>query len=238
MGADQAEYQQRTHQDQDTNMQFYPHKISTQLVASAVSASVATTGSFINNFAAIPVNRVNTASVALNITGSVGINGTGVVATGPQGPTGDRGDSGYRGDSIFLLSSAWSGSACGSGGTPVTCYGPVTLYNIGPAISECRFDQGGGIYYSSYADLGNVTNTDADGSFIYTDTCTTPATGISVHNGSGRIFYTDGVGAISSTACVAPGCSGTCSNGGGCADGCFCSSTDETMGFCQASPPS
>lgn len=217
-------------------MQFYPHKISSQLVASAVSASIAASGSFINNFAAIPITTVSTASLALNITGSAGANGTGVVATGPQGPTGTRGERGYRGDSIFLLSSAWSGSACG--GPPAECYGPFTLYSIGPGVSECRFDQGNATYYSNYSALNSEASTGADGYFMYTDSCTTTATGVSVHNGSGRIFYTDGAGVITSTACVAPGCSGTCSNGGGCAEGCVCSSNDDTIGFCQAPPPS
>jgi hypothetical protein len=101
-------------------MQFYPHNISVSVVGSAVSASLALSGSLINNFSAIPVNTIDTASLALNITGSRGADGTGAAVSGPKGATGTRGVTGFRGDSIFLLSSAWSGSACAA--PPVNCY--------------------------------------------------------------------------------------------------------------------
>ena len=99
-------------------MQFYPHKVSSTLVGSAVSSSVAATGSFVANFASIPVA---TASVALNIVGAAGTPGTSVSITGPKGATGVRGVTGFRGTSVFLLSSSWSGSSCA--GSSVPCYG-------------------------------------------------------------------------------------------------------------------
>jgi hypothetical protein len=110
-------------------MQFYPHNISTTLVGNAVSASLSLSGSFINNFAAITVNRVNTASLALNITGSRGADG----------------------DNILLLSSAWSGSACAA--PPVNCYAFDfgNTYSFG-GVRSCDF---GNIvtYYSTDSTL-------------------------------------------------------------------------------------
>ena len=119
-------------------MQFYPHNISTTLIGNAVSASLSLSGSFINNFSAIPVNTVNTASLALNITGSRGTDGTGAVVQGPQGATGTRGVTGFRGDSIFLLSSAWSGSACAA--PPANCYPHIfyPTYTLG-GVRFCDF---------------------------------------------------------------------------------------------------
>lgn len=99
-------------------MEFYPHNIQSNLVASAVSASQAASGSYIRNFAEITILKVNTASFALNITGSRGIDGTSVPVYGPKGDTGDRGDTGPRGNSIFLLSSSWNNGSCAPPPTP------------------------------------------------------------------------------------------------------------------------
>lgn len=186
-------------------MQFYPHKTSVNTTATAVSASIALTGSLINNFSAIAINRVLTASVALNITGSQGTDGTSVSVVGPTGPTGPRGETGYRGGNIFLLSSSWNGNTCGAG---VVCYplGGVdgyTLYRAGPG-TDCTLS-GGTLYNTSYtSDLTLVTNTAADGFILFRDrTCSTVAANVGVHNFN-RIFYTDGAGVISSVACSSP----------------------------------
>lgn len=184
-------------------MQFYPHNVSSTTIGSAVSASTATSASFINNFAGI---AINTASIALNITGSAGASGTSVAVIGPTGSQGVRGVTGFRGNSIFLLSSSWSGSACGSVGDP--CLGPITLYAIGPGFDECRTDQGSGTYYttSSLTLLQSNTVGDANGVILYTNSsCTSVAANNAINNGpfGPVIFYTDGAGVITSTGCLA-----------------------------------
>ncbi len=186
-------------------MQFYPHNISISEVGTAVSASLTATGSLINNFAALTIKVINTASLALNITGSRGADGTNVAVSGPKGATGDQGLQGYRGNNIYLLSSGWNDSVCG--GPPVTCYGPFTLYKIGPGIDACNTDQGSQTLYSD-ADSTIINSNivgDADGYILYTNnTCTTTyanSTPSPVHNTQGAIFYTDGSGVISSSPC-------------------------------------
>jgi hypothetical protein len=181
-------------------MQFYPHKTSVNTIPTAVSASIAFTGSFIDNFSAIQVNRVLTASIALNITGSRGTDGTSVNIIGPTGPVGARGATGFRGGNIFLLSSSWSGSACGGG---AICDGPYSLIPAGPGVGECGVGRGSSYRINSVINLSNVSNNAADGFILFTNvgTCATVAGNLSVHNGS-RVFYTDGAGVISSIPCV------------------------------------
>lgn len=181
-------------------MQFYPHNISVALVGTSVSSSLAVTSSLINNFSAIPVNRPNTASIGLNITGARGADGTGAVVYGPTGAVGARGATGPRGDNILLLSSSWSGSACG--GAPGSCVLSTLYQTIG--LDNCGSFSSPSTFYTSYpSGLGGVTDTSADGYILYQDvSCTTLATGIGQHNGS-RIFYTDGSGVISSVGCGA-----------------------------------
>lgn len=150
-------------------MQFYPHRISSNVVGFAISASIAQSGSLIANFSAIPVNTISTASVALNITGSAGANGTGGSVTGPTGPTGIRGVTGPRGHSVFLLSASWSGSACG--GAPVNCYEYqfATVYNIDEMTWTCDFGNPLNIYST---DSPSLT---LDVSPLYSNnTCTEP----------------------------------------------------------------
>ena len=102
-------------------MQFYPHNIPSTFVGQAVSASRADTGSLINNFSAIPITTIATASIALNISGSRGADGTSQSVIGPKGDTGTRGVTGPRGNSVFILSGSWhTGSPCGAGSA--TCY--------------------------------------------------------------------------------------------------------------------
>lgn len=98
-------------------MRFYPHNISSNIVGQATSASLAQLTTYLNNFTDISV-AVNTASLALNISGSAGTAGTDYTKTGDTGPVGDRGVTGPRGKSIYLLSGSWNTGSC----TPVSCY--------------------------------------------------------------------------------------------------------------------
>ena len=113
-------------------MQFYPNNVSANELGFAVSASIAKTGSFIANFSAIPVTIVNTASLALNITGTPGTTGTGASLSGPKGPLGAAGVAGPRGNSVYLLSSSWhdaskGGASCDTP-VPTNCW-EVKLYS-------------------------------------------------------------------------------------------------------------
>lgn len=182
-------------------MQFYPHKTSVNKAATAVSASIALTGSLINNFSAIAINRVLTASVALNITGSRGTDGTSVAVIGPTGPIGPRGETGYRGGNIFLLSSSWTSSLSTCGGV-TSCFGSYILRPAGPG-TECNVTRGR-LYNTNYGNLISITDTSANGSILFTDTgCSTVAANVGVHNGS-VIFYTNGAGVISTEICTQP----------------------------------
>jgi len=82
-------------------MKFYPHYLPT--IPFATSASITGQSLFLNNFSGIPVD---TASLALNITGSTGENGTSALITGPDGPRGFIGSTGPVGDGIYLLPSS------------------------------------------------------------------------------------------------------------------------------------
>jgi hypothetical protein len=164
-------------------MQFYPHNIPLTTIGSAVSSSLAKSGSYIANFAAVPVTTVNTASLALNIVGTAGVNGTGVVVPGPKGATGIRGVTGPRGNNVYLLSSSWHdeskvGATCPP--APSTCwqvdlysayivfgqgtcdystnppYNPVTYYTTSGS-SQLEVDQNFGAGFPLYA---NSTCTD------------------------------------------------------------------------------
>lgn len=168
-------------------MQFYPHNINVTTIGFAVSASIANSGSFINNFAAIPINTIATASFALNITGSSGLNGTGAVVQGPTGPTGDRGVTGFRGKSVFLLSSSWSGSACG--GAPPDCY-PVEFASVSEVggLYNCNFGELT-TYYTTTA-LPLIDNTSL---MFYNPTCTSPMNDVSPIGANGStVRYTTG----------------------------------------------
>ena len=182
-------------------MQFYPHNVPSTSAEFAVSASIARTGSFINNRSAFGATLISTASLALNITGTAGTSGTSYVSTGPTGPQGDRGVTGFRGNNIFLLSSSWhSGTPCTGG----ACEGPFTLYNIGPGFDECGTSLGSNSYYSN-ANSGIINSSNiasAGGYILYLDDeCTTVAANIAVHNNNNIIFYTDNTGTISTTGC-------------------------------------
>lgn len=174
-------------------MQFYPHNISTTIIGNAVSASLSLSGSLINNFAAIAINMVSTASVALNITGSRGANGTGAVVPGPQGATGTRGVTGFRGDNILLLSSAWSGSACPT--PPVDCYSHTfyPTYRIG-GERFCDFGDSGIPYYSTDFNLSAGSSP-----IYYNNICTNLATNanpLGAYGPTATAYSTDGSGIL------------------------------------------
>jgi hypothetical protein len=179
-------------------MQFYPHNISLTNVAQAVSASMALSGSFINNFAAIPVTTVATASVALNITGSRGVDGTGIIVVGPSGSQGPNGARGFSGKSIFLLSSSWHNFGTQPCATPPVQCDPINFGSVSVNGTDYICDFGSLItYYVStpFTGAGNVLytndictrkavnftpagaydqvvyNTDANGSTIFSATC-------------------------------------------------------------------
>lgn len=185
-------------------MQFYPHNIPSTLIGSAVSASSTITGSFINNFSALPVN---TASVALNITGSRGTDGTSVVVLGPKGTTGPRGVTGFRGNNILLLSGSWHSGACAA--VPEAC-NPFIFY---PAFTfggelQCDFSDFNQTYYST--DL----NFTVDSSIMYyNDICTNIVSNANPLGAfdDGEVYATDAAGVIS----VLGSCGDSSGGGGG-----------------------
>lgn len=144
-------------------MQFYPHQVPLTSVGSAISSSIAMSSSFIANFASIPVA---TASLALNISGAAGTNGTNINFPGPKGATGPRGVRGFRGDSVFLLSGSWQNPSvvCGA---PITCYEYSFAYAPGnTSPTACDFGTLA-TYYSTAASLSG-------GETMYSNnTCTT-----------------------------------------------------------------
>jgi len=82
-------------------MQFFPHNVPISITNTAVSASLTQTAQFLYNLGTI---AINTASLALNISGSTGASGSNYTKTGATGPQGSTGPSGYRGNSVYLLS--------------------------------------------------------------------------------------------------------------------------------------
>lgn len=162
-------------------MQFYPNNIPISTIASAVSASFALTSSLINNFAAISVTIVDTASVGLNLTGSAGLAGSnsGGPISGPKGAQGFRGVTGFRGNSVYLLSSSYSDAVCSA--PPANCF-DVNLYTVFAAVEAgffCDFSQGQfnpTEYYTTSGSSQESVDAHFDIGFpLYTnDTCTDP----------------------------------------------------------------
>jgi len=121
-------------------MEFFPKNAQVGSIGFATSASLAKTGSLIQNFAALSV----TATVALNQVGASGTNGTS--AAGPAGPKGARGATGvtgFRGDSVYLISSSWHdatkvGASCGTP-APTNCW-EVKLYAAYEAFGQYTCD--------------------------------------------------------------------------------------------------
>lgn len=192
-------------------MQFYPNNIPISTIASAVSASFALTSSLINNFAAISVTIVDTASVGLNLTGSAGLAGSnsGGPIPGPKGAQGFRGVTGPRGNSVYLLSSSlYSGSQCSA--PPANCF-DVNLYTAFAAVEEatffCDFSQGQfnpTEYYTTLGDSQEFVDAHFNtGSPLYTnDTCTDPVAsegilGAHLETGGNRVY---GVNSLSTSS--------------------------------------
>lgn len=165
-------------------MEFYPNNISVSTLASAVSASFALTSSLINNFAAISVTIVDTASVGLNLRGAAGANGTNAgPVPGPKGPRGDRGVTGPRGNSVYLLSSSWHdagnpGASCNTP-PPTNCW-TVDLYVAYKVFGEytCDFSTTPGFNPTRYYTTSGSSQELVDANFgigfpLYTNnTCT------------------------------------------------------------------
>lgn len=79
-------------------MESYPLGKS-NFASFTTSASLAARSSFL-------LARVNTASIALNFTGSIGPSGSGFTNTGSIGPQGPTGPTGPKGLGVYLLSSS------------------------------------------------------------------------------------------------------------------------------------
>jgi hypothetical protein len=88
-------------------MKYFPNYLTN--IPFAVSASITSQSRFLDNFSSTPID---TASLALNISGSVGANGTSVLVTGPQGPQGFAGFAGPPGSGIYLLPATRTYCAC------------------------------------------------------------------------------------------------------------------------------
>lgn len=152
-------------------MQFYPNNISVSTVASAISASFSQTSSLINNFSAISVTIVDTASVGLNLVGSTGANGTSAgPISGPKGPRGNTGVTGPRGDSVYLLSSSWHdasnpGASC-STPAPSNCW-YIDLYVSYLVFGEytCDFSSTPGYNPTRYYTTNGSSQEDVDTNF-------------------------------------------------------------------------
>lgn len=169
-------------------MQFFPHNISATSVAQATSASLAATVSYLNNFASV---RVDTASVALNFTGSVGATGSNYIKVGATGLTGLQGARGARGDSAYILAVGWSST------TPTTCnaISDVGTYNSGTTI--CSFENSVTLYSTSSI----IT----EGTIVYYDSaCSSLVTNISDLAISVKSFSTNGSGVVA----LGPDCGG------------------------------
>lgn len=134
-------------------MDFFPHRIAVTRVGNSISASKSPTALFINNFATTPIN---TASFALNITGSDGTAGSNYTVVGTRGVTGTTGATGFRGKHVYLLDVGWST------GSNTICY---TITGIGISTYDPNPDPPGpgwfcdyGVSNTYYADAATLAN--------------------------------------------------------------------------------
>lgn len=157
-------------------MDFFPHRAPVTNIASATSASLTPSATYLAN---TPSTIVNTVSLALNISGSGGTSGTSFSVAGAQGAQGASGTKGNRGKNIYLLAATRSPNYPGS-----SCLN-YTLYDTGPSDRQCCDDQGSGVYYAT----GSI-GTWQVGTPIYTDAgCTnTVKRGLTVHAGLGDVI--------------------------------------------------
>lgn len=208
---------------------FYPFGIpqsgpSSSFANTTISASAATSVTITAYTASY--------SVVTQSAGDVGpAGGSPSCASGPQGPTGSLGPSGSQGSSLtscppgtkqctnitppsgYILVCIEIPSGCTSANTycpgetpPSSCFGPFTLYNLGPSIDECNTTQGSGTYYSNGNStvINNNLVGEADGYILYTNSgCTVTANNVDVHNQQGVILGTDSSGIITTRGCGA-----------------------------------
>lgn len=168
-------------------MQFFPHNVPINIINTATSASLTQTAEFLYNLGTI---AINTASLALNISGSTGASGSNYIKTGSTGPQGLTGPTGYRGNSVYLL------SISRSTGSNAICY---TTSALGTATFNgvdytCNY----GFAQTYYADASSLTN----GVVLYYDSsCSSLATNLTSLSDpiSNAIFNTDGAGTITLT---------------------------------------
>lgn len=202
-------------------MQSYPIG-KTNFAARVVSASVA-------NVATFATLKVATASFGINFPGPSGSSGSTYTFYGPTGQQGPAGPQGPQGFGVYLLSS-----------TRVTCSYAFSLgySSTGTAQDSCVATPS--TFYGSDGTLNA-------GDTIYNNTSRTiPAYSGYYSNGT-LAWFNDGGGVLTNeTACEGGGggsppgggggCSGTCFDGVGCTEGCYCSS-NEGAGTCSESPP-
>ena len=101
-------------------MKYFPNNLTT--VPLAISASITSRSALINNFAGTPIN---TASLALNITGSRGSSGISYLVVGPTGPQGPIGPMGPPGDGIYMLPASRTVCGCFTYTTFATATAPI-----------------------------------------------------------------------------------------------------------------
>lgn len=160
-------------------MRFYPHNVSSNIVGQATSASLAQLTTYLNNFTNISI-AVNTASLALNISGSAGTAGTSYTTIGAEGPQGDIGLTGPRGNSIYLLSGSWNTGSCGA---PSACY--ATAFGTADGSNNCNFGLTSTLYSAvEFPSVGSTV-------MYYDSVCTIQATNVSNLAYNGLVVYTD-----------------------------------------------
>ena len=168
-------------------MQFFPHNVPISITNTAVSASLTQTAQFLYNLGTI---AINTASLALNMSGSTGASGSNYTKTGATGPQGSTGPTGYRGNSVYLLSIARST------GSNTVCY---TTDALGTAtFNGVNYTCNYGFAQTYYANASSLTN----GVVLYYDSsCSSLAVNLSSLSDptSNAIFNTDGAGTITLT---------------------------------------
>lgn len=163
-------------------MDYFPNRTPLTTVGQATSASLAALATYIGNFSQL---SVNTASLALNISGAAGTNGSNYTKLGATGSQGAQGGVGYRGDSVYLLSASWSV------GSPQTCH-EIAGVGIAVATSTCDFSTPS----TYYANASSVVN----GTIMYYDSsCTLLAANLTDLAIGVTIFDTNGSGVAAAT---------------------------------------
>jgi hypothetical protein len=163
-------------------MQSYPlGKVN--FATTVTTASVSLQSSFLTS-------TINTASVALNFSGSIGPSGSGYTKVGATGVTGPTGPQGPKGFGVYLLSSTRA--------TCCTYLGDFSTDTSGGGGSNCSSYTDGirSVYSSDCTSIGN-------GCTLYLNsTCSTPANVYCFSDGS-DYYCTNGSGVVTSTG----GCS-------------------------------